>query len=303
MDKFDNTKYKINHVYMRLFLSGLIFFFSLASSYGQGNPNYKLYLSNGKRITYKKLIKKLNSANIILLGEIHNNPIVHWLTLEISKSLNVKNNLILGSEIFERDNEMFLQQYLNKLIDYNELDTLARLWPNFETDYKPLVDYARNNSIKFVSTNIPRRYASLVYANGFSVLENLTKTEKEWISPLPIKYDSNLPGYKKMINMIPDHANVNFPKAQAIKDATMAHFILQNYSENKLFLHVNGSYHSDRHGDSSDGILWYLKNEAPTLKYLTISTVNQENVKKLQSENLNKADFLICIVENMTKTY
>ena len=36
----------------------------------------------------------LNSANIILLGEIHNNPIVHWLTLEISKSLNIKNNLI-----------------------------------------------------------------------------------------------------------------------------------------------------------------------------------------------------------------
>ena len=122
---------------------------------------------------------------------------------------------------------MFLQQYLNKLIDYNELDSLARLWPNFETDYKPLVDYARNNSIKFVSTNIPRRYASLVYTNGFSALENLTKTEKEWISPLPIKYDSNLPGYKKMINMIPDHANVNFPKAQAIKDATMAYFILQ----------------------------------------------------------------------------
>tara|TARA_B100000787_G_scaffold136023_1_gene104786 strand:- start:1600 stop:2466 length:867 start_codon:yes stop_codon:yes gene_type:complete len=288
---------------MRLFLTGLIFFITLPSSFGQGNPNYKLYRSNGKEITYKKLIKELNSANIILLGEIHNNPIVHWLTLEISKSLNIKNNLILGSEIFERDNEEFLQQYLNELIDYPELDSLARLWSNFETDYKPLVDYARYNSIKFVSTNIPRRYASLVYKNGFSVLENLTITEKKWISPLPIKYDSNLPGYQNMINMIPGHVNVNFPKAQAIKDATMAYFILQNYSENKLFLHVNGSYHSDRHGDSPDGILWYLKNEAPTLKYLTISTVNQENVKKLEPENFNKADYLICIIENMTKTY
>ena len=67
----------------------------------------------------------------------------------------LKNNLILGSEIFERDNEMFLQQYLNKLIDYNELDSLARLWPNFETDYKPLVDYARNNSIKFIQLTSP----------------------------------------------------------------------------------------------------------------------------------------------------
>ena len=85
---------------MRLFLGGLIFFIFLAPSHGQGNPNYKLYRSNGKRITYKKLIKKLNSANIILLGEIHNNPIIHWLTLEISKSLNEKTNLILGSEIF-----------------------------------------------------------------------------------------------------------------------------------------------------------------------------------------------------------
>ena len=126
------------------------------------------------------------------------------------------------------------------------------------------------------------------------------KTEKEWISPLPIKYNSNLPGYKKMIKMIPDHVNVNFPKAQAIKDATLAYFSLQNYFENKLFLHVNGSYHSDRHGDSSDGILWYLKNEAPTIKYLTISTVNQENVKKLQPENFNKADFLANLSANLS---
>lgn len=91
----------------------------------------------------------------------------------------------------------------------------------------------------------------------------------------------------------------NLPKAQASKDATMAHFILQNHIPGSLFLHYNGAYHSD----NFDGINWYLKKQKPNLKIGTISTVSQANIKSLLAENKGKADFIICVDTDMTNTY
>ena len=123
--------------------------------------------------------------------------------------------------------------------------------------------------------------------------------KKNWIAPLPISYDAELPGYKKMMEMMKDHGGPNLPKAQAIKDATMAHFILQNYKPGNLFIHFNGSFHSENY----DGIVWYLKNKRPELTYTTITVVSQKDIRKLLDENKNKADFIICVDEDMTTTY
>ncbi|HNU88424.1 MAG TPA: ChaN family lipoprotein, partial [Ferruginibacter sp.] len=102
-----------------------------------------------------------------------------------------------------------------------------------------------------------------------------------------------------MLTMMGGHGNANMPKAQASKDATMAYFILQNLRPGSLFIHYNGAYHSD----NFDGINWYLKKKKPELAIGTISTVSQKNIKELLAENKGKADFIICVDENMTTTY
>lgn len=99
--------------------------------------------------------------------------------------------------------------------------------------------------------------------------------------------------------MMGGHGGSNLPKAQAIKDATMAHFILQYYQNGSLFIHFNGAYHSDFY----EGILWYLKKNRPELKYATITTVSQKNIGQLEAEHLGRADYIICVPENMTTTY
>ncbi len=99
--------------------------------------------------------------------------------------------------------------------------------------------------------------------------------------------------------MMGGHGGSNLPKAQATKDATMAHFILQYYQPGSLFIHFNGSYHSDFY----EGILWYLKRQRPELKYATITTVSQKDISKLEREHLGRADFIICVPDNMTTTY
>jgi hypothetical protein len=151
----------------------------------------------------------------------------------------------------------------------------------------------------FSATNIPRRFASLVFKNGFEALDKLSDEEKNWISPLPILYDATLPGYLKMVEEMCGHGGENLPKAQAVKDATMAYFINKNRFENSLFIHYNGSYHRD----NFEGIYWYLKQQNPNLKIITIATVSQKDISKLEAENYNKATFIIVIDEDVTKTY
>jgi uncharacterized iron-regulated protein len=266
---------------------------------GQDKVPYKIYNAKGKQVSYKKMIKSLDENNIVLFGELHNNPIAHWLQFEVTSDLNETNKLVLGAEMIEADNQDELNDYLTGKIDDKALDSLARLWPNYKTDYAPLVNFAKEKNLPFIATNIPRRFAKLVNKNGFEILDSLSNQEKEWIAPLPIPFDSELPSYKNILVMMGDHGSPRLVMAQASKDATMAHFILKNYNNDQLFIHYNGAYHSNDY----EGILWYLKRAKPELNYGTISTVSQKNIHKLLEENLGLADFIICVDENMTKTY
>ncbi|MEY3678983.1 MAG: hypothetical protein RI924_1124, partial [Bacteroidota bacterium] len=292
------VKASISHVMKKYLFSllGILLTF-IASS--QPKPAYVLYTASGKKADYGKMVEMLSRQDIVLIGEFHNNPISHWMELEITKDCQQKRDLVLGAEMFEQDNQQALYQYLAGQLTAKGLDTAARLWKNYTTDYSPLVNFAKDQKLSFVATNVPRKYASMVSKAGFEALNNLTDQEKSWLAPLPILYDPELPGYKNMMTMMAGHATANMPKAQALKDATMGYFILKNWSPGKLFIHYNGSYHSDNH----DGIVWYLKQANPKLKIATVTTVSQKELKYLLAEHKNKADFIICVDEDMTTTY
>lgn len=267
-------------------------------AYSQKKP-YVIYNTKGKQVSYRKMMKTLREKDIVLFGELHNNPISHWLQYEVTSDLHTTRKLILGAEMFEADNQTFLSNYLSDDISYIELDSLARLWPNYLTDYAPLVDFAKAKKLPFIATNIPRRYASLVYKKGFAALDTLSAEEKSWMAPLPIPFDPGLPAYQKILEELGDHGSPELVKAQAIKDATMAYFILKNYQEGRQFIHYNGAFHSD----DDEGIVWYLRREKNDVRYATISTVSQDSVDRLLKINHGKADFIICVDSDMTKTY
>ena len=272
---------------------------TLITASAQKMPAYKIYNTKGKQVSYKKMLKQLRKSEVVFFGEQHNNAIAHWLQLEVTKSLDETDSLVLGAEMLEADNQEPLNRYLAGEIDRKGLDTLARLWPNYDTDYAPLVDYAKDHHLKFIATNIPRRYASLVYHQGFEGLDTLPEDEKHWMAPLPMLFDSTLATYRDILEMGGGHGSMAVVKAQASKDATMGYFIGQNLFENVIFLHYNGAYHSDYY----EGIVWYLRQSYPDLIITTISIVSQENVNHLNEENMGKADFIICVDADMTTTY
>ncbi|MEG0917591.1 MAG: ChaN family lipoprotein [Myroides sp.] len=264
---------------------------------------YKIFTSEGKEVSFEKMSKSLQKTDVVLFGELHNNAIAHYFQVKVAKSLHADKSkkLIIGAEMFERDQAEILQNYVKGKLDEKEFEKEARLWNNYKTDYKPLLNFAKENNINYVATNVPRRYASLVYKKGVEALDTLSMQEKSWIAPLPFPYDKNLPGYVKMMEMFKDsnHANENFPKSQAIKDATMAHFLVTELQPNSIFLHLNGSYHSD----NFEGIAWYVNNYNKNLRIQTISVVEQADVKKLEKEHLNKATFIIAVDADMPKSY
>ena len=287
-----------------IFMRKVLYFFLLIStlfSFKTKKPVYVLYNSKGNKVSFKKMVSQLKGQNIVMFGELHNNPIAHWLEMEITQELRRFKNLTLGGEMFESDHQKALDLYLQDSISIQGLDSLARLWSNFYTDYKPLVDYAKKHQLNFIATNIPGRFASAVYKQGgFMALDSLSEREKSWVAPLPIAFDPNLPNYQAILkNDGKKHGSPNIVKAQASRDATMAHFILKNYSKDHLFLHFNGAYHSNNY----EGIVWYIKNQNSELKLGTISTVCQNNINKLEETNKGLADFIIVVDEDVTTSY
>lgn len=268
-------------------------------TFAQTKMPYQVFTKNGKKSSYEKMLKAAEKAELVLFGELHDNSVVHWLQLELTKDLAEKRALVLGAEMIEADNQKQLNQYVKGEINQKQFDSTARLWNNYKTDYKPLVDFAKEKNFPFIATNVPRKYANVVFRKDFAGLDELTSEEKSWMAPLPIPFDISLPGYQKMLEMMGGHAGEKMPKAQALKDATMAYFIVQNLKNNTVFIHYNGTYHSD----FFEGINWYVNQYRKNTSIVTIATVEQKDISKVEAEHLNKADFILVIDEDVTKTY
>lgn len=290
-----------------LFALSLVFSVFSDLSFSKNLENYSVFDKNNNISDYYSLLKQAENADIILFGELHNNSIVHWLQLRLTKDLfkNKEAKLVLGGEMFQADEQIIIDEYLNKFISEEQLKSETRLWKNYPTDYKPVIDFALENKLKYIGTNIPIRYANMISKKGISFIDNLDKKVKDaYFPPIPFPIDKNLPNYKKMLSMM-SHSNTKtnlgdyMIEAQASKDATMAYFINKNWKPNYIFIHYNGTYHSNNY----EGIYWYLKKYEPKLKILTISSVEQDNLDVLENENLNLADFTLCISDDMTKSY
>ncbi|HET8572844.1 MAG TPA: ChaN family lipoprotein [Edaphocola sp.] len=280
---------------------------SVPFSHAQELRAYRVYNGKGKAVSFAKMIKKLSRYDIILFGELHNNSINHWLELKTAEALyrQTGGNLMLGAEMFERDNQDAINRYLDGRTDSHQLAEEARLWPNFKTDYQPLLDFTRQHHLQFVATNIPRRYAAIVAKYGMDSLNKLPDTEKKYMARLPVKVDLATPGYKEMEALMKEHAGdkvMNFISAQAVKDATMAESIDNSRKKGVVFLHINGNYHSKEHG----GIYWYLVKEKKWLQSLKVAVISvdlSDSDRLTLPGGAHLTEFNIVLPENMTATY
>jgi len=284
-------------------------------------PAYVIYNNKGEKVSYSEMINSIISADICLFGEQHNDPISHWMEMSLLKTFHsIKGDkLVVGAEMWESDNQLIMDEMLvSKLVDGQSYTESSKLWPNFTTDYKPILQFVKSNGLPFICTNIPRRYARIVYKMGIEYLDSLSDQAKTYFPPLPIHFDLTQPVYAKMASVFPTDEQFeqqqkenkvkkgamqgskpsNLVKAQAIKDATMAYFILKNWKPGMFFYHFNGEFHSANH----ESIEYYLKYYNPEVRVKTVSIIKKSEVMKFDASQ-SRADFNIVVPEDMAVTY
>ncbi|HLV38512.1 ChaN family lipoprotein [Xanthomarina sp.] len=292
---------------MKQFILTAFMCFAFASlTMGQNKPAYQLFKNNGKAANYDKMITDLAQSDMVFFGEYHNNPISHWLQLEMSKSFfDVKGDkLFFGSEMFENGNQLVLNEYLLDFYPEDKmLPEITQLWSNYKTDYKPLLDFAKENNLRFIATNIPRRYASMLYKNGMEALKELSPEARAMIGPdLETYFDPTEKAYAEMADNMGGHIPpnmLNIQISQASKDATMAHFSLKNFNPGDFLFHFEGSYHSNY----NQGIIWWINKIQPGLNIKSITTVTESEWEELtKEEKAEIANYIIVVADNMTQT-
>ncbi|MEZ4722240.1 MAG: ChaN family lipoprotein [Flavobacteriales bacterium] len=268
----------------------------------QDKESYRIYKGSGEQVEFGMMVSELGSNDVVLFGELHNNPIDHWLQLEFTKAVDVDHEIILGAEMFESDDQVVLDEYLAGKIKLDHLKKEAKVWPNYDTDYAPLVEYAKANNVAFIATNVPRRYASLVSKDGIDALSELSKEAKAFMPKVPYTVTEGDRGYEKMTTMMGAHGGgegmEKLIAAQALKDYTMAHFINENLKKESVFIHFNGSFHSNDHS----GIYNYLLAANKKLKIGTIAATEAETLD-WNDEWKDMGDYIIVTPFSMTKTH
>lgn len=270
------------------------------------NYDFKLFNSELKSIRYDDLLESALKSDMVFFGEVHNSTVAHTLQLQLARDMSSAKGkkLVMGAEMFETDNQIIIDEYLAGFFDDSKFEADARIWPNYKKDYRPLLQLAKEKGLKFIATNIPRRYASMVSYGGFEALEKLSVQAKTYIADLPILFDPEITGYKTMIMGLKEqvHGGIepeNLVKAQAVKDATMSQFILKNYRKGDLFYHINGSYHTY----NKEGIIWHINQKRENLKIFLITLVEADNIRSLPDGYKGKADVIIAIPKDSPKSY
>ncbi len=222
----------------------------------QAQQLYNKILSSQERrfISFSEMLQKLSQSDIIFIGEKHDNQVSHQLEQRIFKSLYKKNNrLMLALEMFARDAQPFLDKYLLNKINERLFLIHSRPWPNYRTDYRPLLEFAKENKIKVLAMNAPRRILRKIVRFGSKVLCDLTLSEKQYLAekinfqdPLYRKYF-----YRSLPKSHPMMAKLkqNLLAASILKDETMAETIVKSLESPKYkgyqVIVVNGMFHSN----------------------------------------------------------
>ncbi len=247
--------------------------------------HYRVFSANGKPSSLKKIIKKVKKADVVFLGEYHDDSVGHALQFEIFKSVvgkyGEKRKVALSLEMFERDVQVVLDEYLQGVITEKHFLASSRPWGNYKTDYRPLFELAKEKHLPVIAANAPRRYVNMVARLGKDSVSKLSDEAKSWLPPLPIREPSK--AYVAKLNaLMGGHGSQKILYSQTLWDMSMAYWVSQYLKQDKknLVVHLNGSFHTSNHLGTVEQLHIYN----PKAKALVVTMQYEKDFK-----NFNKA--------------
>lgn len=265
--------------------------------------NFRVYAPDGSARTLDDLVAALDGVEVVFLGEEHDDPVAHFLEAEILRLAHVraaagKRPVVLSLEMFERDVQGAVDEYLAGLITEKHFMSSSRPWPRYATDYKPMVEYAKANGVPVVAANPPGRYANRVARLGRESLGELSDQARSWLPPLP--YGEPDPAYAAKFKALmgdgggpsAPHGPAHLLDAQVLWDSGMAYNIVQALMRRPgaLVVHVNGGFHSEERM----GIPTQLLRYRPSAKFVSVAMVSGKGFPNFDVSKLGKlGDFII----------
>src|SRR5262245_18896642 len=149
-----------------------------------GEEHYRIYRGDGTPATMDELLAAMKAAEITFIGEVHNEPVAHYLEQQLLQR-TWEAGLALSLEMFERDVQYVLDEYLAGLITEPNLIASGRAWKNYASDYRPLVEFAKEKRMPVIAANAPRRYVNRVGRLGAASLDQIEAEGRRFLPPLP----------------------------------------------------------------------------------------------------------------------
>lgn len=281
-----NRQLLIAAAFLLIIISNAIVAIAQSQSPHQPSSSYlsqRVYDSDKKKFSdFETMIAELTRADVVFVGEKHDDPATHKLERAILEGLlRRKVPVTVAMEMFERDVQLMLNDYLaGKITEENFLKD-SRPWPNYATDYRPLVEMARTHSWQVVGSNVPRRYASQISRQGLGVVNSMPEAERKMVAAqIQCPFDDYFKRFNEAMSGHPgDDAKSGEKKAekkdekkeaeqramvekfyfaQCVKDETMAESIVAQFNQTSnqanqvsnsqrqsVIVHYNGAFHSD----------------------------------------------------------
>ena len=238
---------------------------------------HRVYDSRQKRFSdLEMMLLDLARQDVVFVGEQHDDPATHRLERAILEGLaRRRSNILVSLEMFERDSQSLLDNYLANRISEQEFLKASRPWPRYQTDYRPLVEFAKSRQWSVLAANIPRKYAARISREGLATIDQLPPGERQLVAEaLHCPFDGYYDRFAEVMNSHPvatsgresgeaksaeakkeidarrREMTERFYFAQCAKDETMAESIVRRFDPpalrpGPLVVHFNGAFHSD----------------------------------------------------------
>ena len=235
--------------------------------------DYQFASPQGEALSLNALPQELLDADVILIGEWHTHSAIHRFQTDFLKARqNADSNVALSMEQFTREHQDSLNQYLSGEIGEQVLISQAAAWPNYESDYRALVEFAKANDLDVIAANAPKPFVQCIGRKGLPYLEQLSSEQRDWVatevnigdSPYKEKFMAS------MHHGTPEQTEKQFA-AQVTWDETMAESIVDYLVTNpdKQVIHVAGKFHTE----SGLGTAASISRRNPDLKVAIITPV------------------------------
>jgi uncharacterized iron-regulated protein len=293
------------------FLAVIFVFMFTISGFGQANEaNFRVFDANGNSSSLEKILEAIEQTDVVFLGEQHDDAVAHALQLQIFKAVVEKygrqRKVALSLEMFERDVQTVVNEYLSDLISESHFLLSSRPWNNYKQDYRPLVELAKSSRLPVIAANAPRRYVNMVSRNGRESLNGLSKEAKQWLAPLPFNQPSEAYAtkFKALMGNSPESSmGINkILDSQTLWDATMSYSIAEFLKENKkaLVVHLNGGFHTENRLGTAE----QLRKFRQKAKFIVVTMRYEDDFTKFdKAKHENLGDFVILTDSKVPRSF